>query len=465
MLQNVPLFGVGNKGKSPNVNAQERVNLYVEVQADPEANGLVMYPTPGLTSFVNFGASPCRGLYQKGDVLYVVNTNKLWEVASDGTMTSRGTLLTGSGRVDMADNGAQMLIVDGTNGYIFTFASNTLAQITDLDFPASTTCSFINGYFVVSKTGSAQFYISDLYDGTAWDALDFATAEADPDNLVRLMADNGVLYLFGDKTTEMWGDSGAADFPLARIGASAIEWGLAARWSLCKFDGALMFLRKDRLGAVQVCVLSGNQAVPVSNPDMDYVFSQYAAVENATAFSYSLAGHPFYQINFPSANESWLYDGLSKAWSKLQSGDGRHRGEIQASFLGDSYVCDCDSGAVYRLDASSYTDNGEPIVREFVSRHNKAGDYIRIAALWLEMQSGVGAVSGQGSDPQVMLQISRDGGHTWGSEMWRSFGKLGQYTVRAVWNRLGRSRDWLFRFRVTDPVKTVFVAAWAQYDK
>jgi hypothetical protein len=62
-----------------------------------------------------------------------------------------------------------------------------------------------------------------------------------------------------------------------------------------------------------------------------------------------------------------------------------------------------------------------------------------------------------------MMQISRDGGRTWGAEMWRSFGAVGNYTARAIWHRLGRSRDWTFKFRVTDPVKTIFVAAWGRY--
>lgn len=463
MLKNVPLFGLGNKGKSSNVSAQERTNLYVEVQGDPEANGLSLYPTPGLTTFVNFGASPSRGFYQKGLFAYVVNNNVLWEISANGTMTNRGTLLTGSGRVDITDNGTQMLIVDGTYGYVYTFATTTLARITDADFPASTTCAFLNGYFLVSKTDSGQFYISALYDGTAWDPLDFATAESDPDNLVRLMVDTGTIYLFGEKTTEIWGDSGAADFPFARIGSSAVEWGLAARWSLCKFMDSLIFLRKSRLGAVQVCVLSGNQAMPVSNPELDYLFSQYDGVETATGFSYMVSGHPFYQINFPASDASWLYDGLTKAWSKVQSGGGRHRGEIQVNYLDKSYVTDYENGKVYLLDQSAYTDDGEPIAREFVSRHNKAGGFIRIAQLWLEMEAGVGLASGQGSTPQVMLQISRDGGHTWGGEVWRAFGAIGEYRQRAIWNRLGQSRDWVFRFRVTDPVKTVFVAAWAAY--
>lgn len=464
MLRNVPLFGVGNKGKSVNVNAQERVNLFVELPTDPEANGIVMYPTPGTTTFVNFGANPNRGLYQKGDVAYAVNGSTLWEIAANGTTTSRGTLLTTGGRVDITDNGTQMLIVDGTYGYIYTFATTTLAQIVDADFPASTTCSFLNGYFLVQRTSSAQWYISGLYDGTTWDALDFATAESDPDNLVRIFTDNGTVILFGEKTTEFWGDSGAEDFPFARIGSAAIEWGLAARWSLCKFDNSLMFLRKNRLGAVQVCRLSGTSAEPVSNEEMDYLFSTYSSVENATAYSYMVSGHPMYQINFPSANVSWVYDGKSNEWHEARYGDdGRHRGEIQVNFLNRPYVSDYENGKVYLLDQDTYTDDGNFIVREFTSRHNKNGEYVCISKLWLEMETGVGNQTGQGTDPQLMLRVSKDGGHTWSNERWTSIGAIGEYLNRAVFTRLGRARDWLFRFRVTDPVKTVFVAGWAQY--
>lgn len=466
MLRNVPLFGVGNKGKSVNVNAQERVNLFVELPTDPEANGIVMYPTPGTTTFVNFGANPNRGLYQKGDVAYAVNGSTLWEIAANGTTTSRGTLLTTGGRVDITDNGTQMLIVDGTYGYIYTFATTTLAQIVDADFPASTTCSFLNGYFLVQKTSSAQWYISGLYDGTTWDALDFATAESDPDNLVRIFTDNGTVILFGEKTTEFWGDSGAEDFPFARIGSAAIEWGLAARWSLCKFDNSLMFLRKNRLGAVQVCRLSGTSAEPVSNEEMDYLFSTYSSVENATAYSYMVSGHPMYQINFPSANVSWVYDGKSNEWHEARYGDdGRHRGEIQVNFLNRAYVSDHENGKLYLLDQDVYTDDGNYIVREFVSRHNKNGEYIRIGKLWLDMETGVGNQTGQGTDPQLMMKVSKDGGHTWSNERWASIGAIGRYLTRAVFNRLGRGRDWLFKFRVTDPVKTVFVSGWAQYER
>lgn len=461
-LAPIPLFGIGNVGKSVNVNAQKRLNLYIEIQPDGEKNNLVLYPTPGLVSFVNFGSYPSRGLYRMGDFAYAVNRDVLWRIANDGSMTNLGTLATSSGRVDFSDNGTQIIIVDGANGYIWNTLTSTFAQITDPEWPGADTVTFLNGYFIIQKPASGKFYCSASYNGLAWNALDFATAESNPDNLVRVIADNGQILLLGPDTTEFWSDSGALDFPFARVGAAAIEWGLAARWSLCKFMDSLIFLRKNRLGAVQVCTLSGYNAVPVSNPEMDYIFSQYEGVSNATGFAYMVSGHPFYQINFPSANESWLYDGLSKAWSQVGGNSSRHRAEMQVNFLDRSLVSDFENGKLYNLDDHAYSDDGAPIFRELITRHQSTGIHSFLSELWLEMEAGTGLLTGQGERPQAMMQISRDGGHTWGNERWSTFGEIGEYKARAKWNRCGRARDWLFKFRVSDPVKTVFVAAWGR---
>lgn len=463
MLNAVPLFGLGNQGKSSNVNAQERVNLYAEVQSDPEKNILTLYPTPGLVAFVSFGSNPCRAMYERGDVMYVVNSSKFYSVANDGTKTELGTLLTFGGRCFIADNGIEIMVVDGTYGYIYNVNTKAFTRITDGDFPAPAAVQFLNGRFIVQKTDSAQFFVSAIYDGFTWDALDYATAESDPDNLVNILVDGGTLMPFGTRTTELWGDSGAADFPLARIGSSAIEWGLAAKLSLAKFMDAVIFLRKNRLGQVQVCVQSGTNAAPVSTPEIDYILSQYSTVSDATGFAYMLSGHAMYQINFPTANESWLYDGQSKSWSKLQySTGGRHRAEIHCQLLGKSYVSDYATGTIYRFSDSAYTDNGVMIVRQFIGRHVSNGNMASFSSLWVEMEGGVGLQTGQGADPQLMMQISRDGGREWGPEVWRDIGAVGKYKTRAVFNRLGQARDWLFKFRVTDPVKTVFVAAWGR---
>lgn len=460
----IPLFGLGTSGKSPNVSAQSRTNLYCEIQQDQEKNSIMaLYPTPGLSQFANLGDTPVRCAYPLGNSTYLVHRANVWKMANDGTMTLIGTLLTSSGRVSMADNGVQIIIVDGTYGYILTVATGVLAQIVAGGFPGANTVAYHNSYFIVNKPSSGRFHVSGQYDGMAWNALDYASAESSPDNLVRVMSDQGQIVLFGEKTTEFWGDSGAADFPYARIGGGTVEWGLAARWSVAKFGNSLAFLRKNRLGQVQVSLLQGYDSVPISTPDMDERINRFQTVSDATAFSYMLSGHQFYQINFPSGGESWLYDGVSQAWSRLVSRGARHLCDQQFNFLDKPYATDYATGQIYKFDAQIYSDNGDVIVRELVGRHAMSGDWSALDEFWIDLESGVGLTSGQGQAPQIMLQVSKDGGHTWGNERWTDLGALGNYRSRAVWRRLGRARDWVFRLRITDPVKPVFVGAWGRF--
>ena len=79
--------------------------------------------------------------------------------------------------------------------------------------------------------------------------------------------------------------------------------------------------------------------------------------------------------------------------------------------------------------------------------------------LRVDLETGVGLREGQGADPQIMLRWSDDGGHTWSNEHWTSAGKIGAFRHRAVWNRLGRSRQRIYEVVTSDPVKIVYIGA------
>ena len=462
----VPLFGVGLQGKSPAITSQRRVNAYYEFEKYQDKTKVSIIGTPGLTLFCSFGDTPVRGMITFGTLLYAVHRGTFYEINNAGVTTSRGTLNTTSGRVDMATNGTQIVITDGTNGYYYTIATTTLAVISDPQYPSTaTTVTWQKTYFMVEYLGA--FYISANNDGSLWDALDFATAESTPDNLVRVFADHGEICLFGTQTTEFWASTESADFPWAKVGPT-VEVGLASKWSLTKFDDSMAFLGKNLLGQVQVMRLNGYTAIPISNPELDHIINGYGTVSDATAFSYMLGGHPMYQINFPSAGKSWLYDSLASAqagspvWTQLESGlDGeRHRAEIACDFLNKVRVSDYSTGDIYNIDNTVYDDNGMAIPFEVVSRHMIDGfDPLMVNRLFVDFETGVGLATGQGSDPQVMLQVSQDGGHSWGNERWRTIGPIGQYKTRAEWYRLGMASDFVFKLRITDPVKRFITGA------
>lgn len=83
----------------------------------------------------------------------------------------------------------------------------------------------------------------------------------------------------------------------------------------------------------------------------------------------------------------------------------------------------------------------------------------------LDVETGRGLTTGQGVDPMVMLQWSDDSGHTWSHELWVSAGEQGDYARRAMWRRLGKSRQRTWRIVVTDPVAWHLLDAYVEVVK
>lgn len=176
----IGLVGPSRPQRSIPFDAQRTINLF-PVLDDMGREPASLLGTPGNTIFCTTGAGtyPIRGMFtSSGGRCFAVQGSGVYEINSNGTSTFRGALLTSSGYVSMDENDTQLIIVDGTYGYIFTYSTDILAQITDVDFPAPGSVCFIDGYFIVNKVNSQSFYISSLYNGTAWAALDFASAES-----------------------------------------------------------------------------------------------------------------------------------------------------------------------------------------------------------------------------------------------------------------------------------------------
>lgn len=449
------IFGAGLQGRSAVVTSQHRINFFAELRPEDDKTRIAYYGTPGLDLFVDFGDTPARGEIEVGSLLYVVHRGIFYEVNNAGVKTSMGTLNTTSGRVDMRYNGTQVLVVDGTNGYTYTVATTTFAVISDVDYlDAASTCAWQDGYFLVAN--GREFAVSSIDDGTAWDATERADAEANPDEILRIIEITGQVLLMGPKTIERWANIGALDFPYQRMGGGVIDWGLAAKWSAIEFEGTIAGLFQNKEGGVVIGVLAGSSIKPFSTPDVEALINDYTTKSDATALAYRHSGHAFLQMNFPSEGKSWIYDLSSGVWSELQSSGGRHRAEIGTTYLNKIMVSDYENGKLYRLNPNTYTENGTMMVSEIVSKHIYNETPFSIGSIWVDMEEGVGATTGQGVDPQIMLSVSKDGGRTYGNELWRSFGKLGKY-VRARWNRLGRSREFVFKLKISDPVKRVII--------
>jgi len=471
------IVGGAYSGRSENLDTQECYNAFIEVDPKERQKPVALVGRPGLGSYQALTAGEARGnhYYVAAGKRFAVIGNTLWEY--DGTnATNRGTLSTSSGQVSIADNGVtpgggnQLMIVDGAEGYILNVSTNvfTVISAADADFPDSpTTVTFQDGYFLVSVADTGRFYISSSYDGLTWDALDFATAEGDPDTLVAVVSDMRQLFLFGQRSTEIWYNSGDADFPFSRYQGGFNEMGLAARFSVAKFDNALVWLSSNARGARQFVRGGEGPAQVISTPSVAWHLDQYTTISDARAYSFQISGHEFYVCTFPTEEVTWVYDAVSQEWFKWSRYvDGQHKA-FKAAFYcfdGTNHLgLDATSGTVYTIDDNTYTDNSDTIVFERIGTHLYFdGRRVQVSDFELLMETGVGLNAGQGVSPLAMLSWSKDGGHTYGNELNRSIGAIGNYKTRAVWRKIGVARDIVFRVRISDPVKRVITGAWVR---
>jgi hypothetical protein len=314
--------------------------------------------------------------------------------------------------------------------------------------------------------------------------------------------DHREVWLFGQNSTEVWYDAGLPDFPLSRIQGAFIEIGCAAPFSVAKLDNGVFWLSSDARGRGMVYRSNGYAGVRISTHSVEWQIQQYTDISDAVAYTYQQDGHAFYVLNFPSADITWVYDVATQAWHQragwLNNAYTRHRGNCQMAFNGQIVIGDYLGGQIYAYDPTVYTEAGsvQKWLRSWRALPTGTNNLRRSTqhTLQLDCESGVGlsgylfedyaalaAESGafittesgvdisaisftptQGTNPQVMLRWSDDGGHTWSSEHWRSMGKLGETGHRVIWRRLGMTmklRDRVYEISGTDPVKIAIMGA------
>jgi len=452
-------------------DGQKTVNLYPEmVESQTGKNTVILHGTPGLSTFATVDDGPIRGLFksdENGGRVIAVGREQVWDVDSLGATTALGSVLDDNKPASISFNGSQYLIISGGKGYILS--GTTLTQIADADFPAVVTMGcYLDSYFIVNEQDTQKFYISSVTDGTAWNALEFASAESSPDTLKAIYPNHAELWLFGSERTEVWYNSGNLDFPFERVQGSLIEQGIDAINSIAIVANSLMWLGASRRGSGVVWRAEGFQPTRVSNHAVETAIQNYSQTSDAVAYSYQAEGHEFYVLNFPAAGATWAYDAATGLWHERgywhpALGFQAARGLSYVHAYGRHLLGDRETSTIHEMSLGTYTDGADPIRRlrrtPHISQENKR---LYHHQLILDMEVGVGLQTGQGSDPKVMMRFSDDGGFNWSNTHTRSIGKVGERKKRVQFNRLGSSRDRVYEFVITDPVKVSLIDGYVE---
>lgn len=439
-----------SEGRSKPWSGASLVNAFSEKGDGDKVVDFAVMAIPGLLRLANVGTEYIRGAHFFDNLLYVVAGASLFAVNPDGSFVEYSSIaIGGAGPVTMDDNGAQIAICGAPNGYVFD--AGVVYQPADL--PAVSDVAYIDGYMVWTVFNSDQFIYSAINDALSYDALDVATVEGAPDDLVGLVNNHRELLFFGTRTIEIWFNSGSADNVFQRQGNAFIERGCFDRNSIIKCDNSVFFLGDDRI----IYRLDGYTPVRVSTHAIEY------KIRNCTyafGFTYTQEGHKFYGVTTSSC--TMLYDMATGAWHERKSKNRTNWRVTQCTNAwGFPVLCDAYTGNIYRADFDVYTEDGEEISVEITLPTIDSGrrDRLTMYAFEVYCETGVGS-SGQ-APPQIMLSYSDNGGRTWSNELWRSLGAVGDYLHRAMWRALGQFRQRDIRLQITDPVRRFVISYWA----
>jgi len=456
------------------ISAQQCVNWYPNIVQTEGLSQQTLFGTPGLKELVNTGEKQQinRGSHVKNGIPYFVNGNSLYRLDRSidqdqneiFSYTELGTV-GGDGRVSMADNGTQlMILVPGGDGYIYNESSGTPFQvITDPAFTANGSPQqvvFLDSYFVIT-TDEKKFIISSSNDGLSYNALDFGSAEADPDDIVAPIVHKNQLFIIGSETVEVFQNQGGAGFPFVRVNGYVFDKGCFSAFSLVKTDGTFLMIGGGVNESPAIWLFSGNGFVKVSTTAIDNVLQRLTDTEISSGFGWSYAQKGAYFAGFTVGSITLVYDVVSQRWherSSVTNGvEDRFRVNSLVTAYGRVIVGDSQQGIIGEMDIDTFTEYGINI-RRIVSSPNFSQQLnsLSVPHIELTIESGVGNAGRP--DPKISMDYSDDGGKTFEYERIRSMGKIGEYNKRAIWRKNGRfSRFRILRFKMSDPVKPVII--------
>lgn len=443
----IPCIGPSYHLDDRKAAVQTAINCYLELIEGPgETRTLTQVSAPGLASYLALGGA-IRGQRNVEGRWFVVAGGSLYEIVNDAAV-NRGTLSSFTGMVGMSHNNTQLVIVGGAGGDVFNLVTNTLAPITSAGWRGSKTVGYIDGYMIFVAPGTDQFYITAIDDASTLDALDFSSADAQPDNIVAAAVMHGELILLGLYTTEIWGDSGGAMFPFARYNSARIDVGCVGAGAWIVASDSMFFIGQTRTGSGIVYQMAGHAPTRKSTRAIEQMLAKSTDIGAATMWTYQVDGHEFIGINAPGLATTLVYDAAMQQWHEradwldgwaplrvttvCKVNDGQYAGDAQ--------------GNLYRIDPGVYAYGADPLVRERTWPHLIKASMEPITFRGLELA----CTTGHGGS--VTLEISNDGGFTFGPKLIRSLGAIGRWMQKVRWLMLGTANDRVFRIRCSDPV-------------
>jgi hypothetical protein len=456
--------------QAPITDQEFTMNWMIEISESKGATSdVTMIPTPGVQSFAMVTKVGWRGLFEMNGRCFGVAQDGLYEItypAQVGTATLLGTVALDTNPVTFSTNGSggdQLFITSGGNGYCLDLSSLVLTTITNL-IGKATQGGYLQGYFLAFDVNTSTVYYSDLLDGLTWDPTNYFQRTNQPDDWKAMQVTTwGYICLPGQYSGEMWYPNGGFPLPFAPDPAGNFNKGIAATFSIANAGGSVVWLSVNNDGDYEVVQATGLQPSRISDFALEYQLSEFvktAIITDGIGESMRMNGHTLYRLTLPRANVTKQFDFTNGLWTDVgtwiaEDSEFTYFRPVFYAFAFDKHLIgDRETGTLYDMDTDYTTDVDDRVIRRVRRTPSVVSeqDYVFHRKLTILMKTGDAPISGQGSDPQLMLRYSDDGGTTWGNEIDCSVGEMGQSSALVWFWQLGQARNRVYELSCTDPI-------------
>lgn len=432
------------------------INMIVDVFNNLEKDNKKVFvkSRPGLTQAYTTAAGEARGIYYwiVSGVGYIITVSGA-KVYSNGTLLY--TLATTTGAVGFTEflnsSGVVTLVmVDGTNGYVFANPTSAPTQIVDVDFPTPHVPMpvFMDGYLFLAKLNSQDVYNSNLDDPTLWTAGDYISAEMFPDTIVALTKNNNYMYAIGSNSIEyLYDAANATGSPLARHDAAVQQFGTVAPDSVVSTDKEVVLLGETANGGHTIWTVEGFKETEIGTPSVRSILrAEGSTLKDAVAHCIRVSGQKLYIVSLSTVTLVYSFD--TKMWYEWYSGPtnsipfiGSHAADGPN---GTAYILNVSTGVVYTISEDYHTDAGTAYLCRIITPKY---DYDGINRKFMSRLSLIGDIpTTSGSGNVVQVAWSDDDYATWSTDRDLSFDN----DYPAI-TQLGAFRRRAFRFSYSQP--------------
>ena len=422
-MTNIPFPLLSSPGRHPQAAGGRLINCYPEKLQSTAAVQYAYPRVPGLDLFNTTADTNFRGGIFVNGVLYVVMGPHVYALNQDPAVAPveyTGSI-SGTAPCFLSRNNAAtpdiVIVSPGIGVYVLDTVGNAVDPYPDGSIGTPNAVDFLDSFFFFSY-GDAKCQASGV-NATSIDTTMYAYADSKPDTLYRpIPLGNGQLLLCGPNSIEIWGGANTSGFPFSYV--STINRGILSPYAMNGatdgFGKGLFFVADD----MKTYTLNGYTPQVISTPDVDLQVEREPNKAAIRVGVYTANGHGFVSVQGPTW--CWEYETDLGSWHERQSYLQQYwRASMPAVMAWNNqwYCGDQVSGSVLRLDGNTYFECGQPLrVRIETGPIGQFPQVVRINTIELYCTKGAGNSLGavpQETDPMIEIQVSRDGGETWGN--------------------------------------------------